>query len=94
MPTPTIKIYSFADLKNATRNFKSDTVLGVGGFGTVYKGWVDSKTLLPSKLGSGMMVAIKKLSPESTQGFNEWQVIKVKNLYLNYFLNSIAVVVI
>ncbi|CAI9110497.1 OLC1v1010542C1 [Oldenlandia corymbosa var. corymbosa] len=66
-------MYSFSDMKSATKNFKSDTVLGVGGFGTVFKGWVDEKTLAPSKFGSGMMVAIKKLNSESMQGFEEWQ---------------------
>ncbi|KAK6154037.1 hypothetical protein DH2020_013676 [Rehmannia glutinosa] len=73
LPASNLKIYSYSDLKNATRNFKSDMVLGVGGFGTVYKGWVDEKTLMPSKLGTGMMVAIKKLNHESVQGFEEWQ---------------------
>ncbi|VFQ88215.1 unnamed protein product [Cuscuta campestris] len=48
-------------------------VLGVGGFGKVYKGWVDEKTLMPSKFGSGTIVAIKKLNDESMQGFEEWQ---------------------
>ena len=74
LPAPNLKVYSVADLKTATRNFKSDMVLGIGGFGTVYKGWVDEKTLAPSKLGAGMLVAIKKLNPESLQGFEEWQV--------------------
>lgn len=74
LPTPSLKVYSFSDMKNATKSFKSDTVLGVGGFGTVYKGWVDEKTLAPSKVGTGMMVAIKKLNHESVQGFREWQV--------------------
>lgn len=74
LPTPNLKVYSFADLKNATKSFKSDMVLGVGGFGTVYKGWVDEKSLVPTKIGTGMMVAIKKLNPESMQGFEEWQV--------------------
>ncbi|XP_052189550.1 probable serine/threonine-protein kinase PIX13 isoform X2 [Diospyros lotus] len=73
LPAPNLKVYSVADLKTATRNFKSDMVLGIGGFGTVYKGWVDEKTLAPSKLGAGMLVAIKKLNPESLQGFEEWQ---------------------
>nr|GMC62549.1 probable serine/threonine-protein kinase PIX13 [Ipomoea batatas] len=48
-------------------------VLGTGGFGTVFKGWVDENTLAPSKPGSGMIVAIKKLNPGSLQGFEEWQ---------------------
>ncbi|OIS98338.1 PREDICTED: probable serine/threonine-protein kinase Cx32, chloroplastic isoform X2 [Nicotiana attenuata] len=73
LPTPNLKIFSFSDLKLATKNFKSDSVLGVGGFGTVYKGWVDEKTLAPTKAGIGMIVAIKKLNSESTQGFEEWQ---------------------
>lgn len=73
LPSPNLKTYSFADLKAATRNFKSDTVLGVGGFGTVFKGWVDEKTLMPTKVGNGMVVAIKKLNSESMQGFEEWQ---------------------
>ncbi|KAL1569787.1 non-specific serine/threonine protein kinase [Salvia divinorum] len=73
LPTPNVKVYSFDDLKTATRSFKGDMKLGVGGFGTVYKGWVDQHTLLPSRHGTGMMVAIKKLNQESTQGFDEWQ---------------------
>lgn len=74
LETPDLKVFSFSDLKSATRNFKSDNLLGEGGFGKVFKGWVDEKTLAPSKMGSGMIVAIKKLNPESVQGFDEWQV--------------------
>ncbi|KAL2551205.1 Uncharacterized protein Fot_04824 [Forsythia ovata] len=76
--TSNLKIYTFADLKNVTKNFKPDMVLGVGGFGTVFKGWVDSKTLSPSKVGAGMIVAVKKRNPESAQGFEEWQIILLK----------------
>ncbi|EYU43737.1 hypothetical protein ABFS82_12G054300 [Erythranthe guttata] len=68
-----LKIYSYSDLRSATGGFKSNTVLGVGGFGTVYKGWVDEKTLAPCKPGTGILVAIKKLNHESIQGFAEWQ---------------------
>ncbi|KAF5791140.1 putative transferase, protein kinase RLK-Pelle-RLCK-VIIa-2 family [Helianthus annuus] len=73
LPAADLKVYTYSDLKACTRSFKSDMVLGVGGFGTVYKGWVDEKTLLPSKNGTGFMVAIKKLNHESVQGFQEWQ---------------------
>ncbi|RVW32904.1 putative serine/threonine-protein kinase PIX13 [Vitis vinifera] len=79
LPTPNLKIFSFADLKTATRNFKSDNVLGIGGFGTVFKGSVDEKTLAPCKAGTGMVVAIKKLNPESLQGFQEWQAVAIGN---------------
>jgi serine/threonine protein kinase len=73
LPSSKLKTYTFSDLKTATRNFKPDSALGVGGFGTVYKGWVDEKTLAPVKVGTGMIVAIKKLNHESVQGFKEWQ---------------------
>ncbi|TKY58365.1 serine/threonine-protein kinase Cx32 [Spatholobus suberectus] len=71
---PNLKVFSFEELKSATKNFKSDTLLGEGGFGTVYMGWLDEKTLAPARAGSGMVVAIKKFNPAGLQGFEEWQV--------------------
>ncbi|KAG7945154.1 hypothetical protein I3843_15G138500 [Carya illinoinensis] len=70
---PNLKEFSLSDLKTATRNFKTDSLLGEGGFGKVFKGWMDEKTLTPCKVGTGMVVAIKKLSSESMQGSQEWQ---------------------
>ena len=69
------KVFTLAELKRSTRNFKPDTVLGEGGFGRVFKGWVDEKTYAPSKVGTGIAVAVKKSSPGSSQGLEEWQVI-------------------
>lgn len=74
MQTPNLKVFSYGDLKAATKSFKSDALLGEGGFGKVYKGWLNAETLAPVKAGSGMMVAIKKLKPDSVQGVEEWQV--------------------
>ncbi|XP_027362499.1 probable serine/threonine-protein kinase PIX13 [Abrus precatorius] len=68
-----MKEFSFVELKAATRSFKSDLLLGEGGFGKVYKGWLDHNTLAPAKPGSGFVVAVKKLKPESVQGLQEWQ---------------------
>ncbi|KAK2984444.1 hypothetical protein RJ640_026931 [Escallonia rubra] len=59
LPLPNLRIFSFAELKVATRNFRQDTVLGEGGFGKVYKGWLDEKA--NSRNGSGTVVAIKRL---------------------------------
>ncbi|KAK2373262.1 putative serine/threonine-protein kinase PIX13 [Trifolium repens] len=70
---PNLKEFSYGDLKVATKNFKSDALLGEGGFGKVYKGWLNAETLTPTKAGSGMMVAIKKLKSDSVQGVQEWQ---------------------
>lgn len=69
-----MKIFTLAELKSATRNFRPDTVLGEGGFGRVFKGWVDPKTYAPSKVGVGIPVAVKKSNPDSAQGLKEWQV--------------------
>jgi len=60
------------DLRAATKNFGSNSYLGEGGFGCVYKGWMDEATLAPTKPGVGRMVAIKKLKKESFQGHREW----------------------
>ncbi|XP_020217610.2 probable serine/threonine-protein kinase PIX13 isoform X1 [Cajanus cajan] len=68
-----LKVFNFADLKAATKSFRSDSLLGEGGFGKVYKGWLHEKRLTPTKAGSGMVVAVKKLNPQSFQGFREWQ---------------------
>ncbi|XP_041996976.1 probable serine/threonine-protein kinase PIX13 [Salvia splendens] len=66
LPHHSLRIFTFAELKAATRNFRNDTVVGEGGFGKVYKGWLDSKS-------GSTVVAVKKLNPESVQGFEEWQ---------------------
>lgn len=72
LPHPNLRIFSFSELKAATRNFRGDTVLGEGGFGKVYKGWLDEKST--SKNSSSTVIAVKKLNSGSMQGFEEWQV--------------------
>ncbi|XWS20843.1 hypothetical protein CRYUN_Cryun30bG0003800 [Craigia yunnanensis] len=69
----TLKIFTLSELKAATRNFRPDTVLGEGGFGRVFKGWIDENTYAPSKVGVGLAVAVKKSNPDSSQGLQEWQ---------------------
>ncbi|XP_060963460.1 probable serine/threonine-protein kinase PBL3 [Cannabis sativa] len=68
----TVKSFSFIDLKNATKNFRSDSLLGEGGFGWVFKGWIDPNTFAPAKPGTGTVVAVKRLKRESFQGHKEW----------------------
>ncbi|KAL2349285.1 hypothetical protein Fmac_003285 [Flemingia macrophylla] len=72
LSSPNLKAFTFNELKNATRNFRPDSLLGEGGFGHVYKGWIDEHTFTASKPGSGMVVAVKRLKPEGFQGHKEW----------------------
>ncbi|XP_074308250.1 receptor-like cytoplasmic kinase 176 isoform X2 [Silene latifolia] len=64
--------FSYNDLSIATRDFRPGSVVGEGGFGSVYKGWIDHQSLAPAKPGTGMVVAVKRLNPEGFQGHKEW----------------------
>lgn len=78
-----LKNFTFAELKAATRNFRPDSVLGEGGFGSVFKGWMDEQSLTASKPGIGMVVAVKKLNQQGWQGHKEWLVSNL-GLQLNF----------
>ncbi|KAL5218386.1 hypothetical protein ABZP36_019070 [Zizania latifolia] len=67
-----LRNFTFSELKGSTRNFRPDSLLGEGGFGAVFKGWIDERTLAPVKPGTGMIVAVKKLKLDSFQGHREW----------------------
>lgn len=67
-----LKIFGFNDLRTATRNFRPDSVLGEGGFGCVFKGWIDENTFKAAKPGTGMVIAVKRLNQEGLQGHKEW----------------------
>ncbi|KAK9052767.1 hypothetical protein SSX86_029397 [Deinandra increscens subsp. villosa] len=61
--SPSLKVFKFADLKKATRKFSPDIMLGKGGYGKVFLGWVDQNTLAPSIPGVGIIaVAVKRFN--------------------------------
>ncbi|OIW14745.1 hypothetical protein TanjilG_05366 [Lupinus angustifolius] len=57
------RYFSFSELQEATKNFDSSAIIGVGGFGNVYLGIIDV----------GTQVAVKRGNPQSEQGINEFQ---------------------
>ncbi|KAM0919760.1 hypothetical protein ACQ4PT_007930 [Festuca glaucescens] len=73
LDAPKLRVFTLAELRAVTRGFKPEMVLGEGGFGRVYKGWADERSLNPAKSSAGVVVAVKKLNHESVQGLQEWQ---------------------
>jgi hypothetical protein len=69
-----LRVFTYQDLKSATRNFRPDSLLGEGGFGSVYKGWIDEHGTTAAKAGTGLTVAVKQLNQEGLQGHKEWLV--------------------
>lgn len=63
VPSNLGRYFTFAELQEATNNFDESLVLGVGGFGKVYKGEIDD----------GSKVAVKRGNPRSEQGMTEFQ---------------------
>ncbi|XP_058187705.1 receptor-like protein kinase FERONIA [Rhododendron vialii] len=67
LPSSNLRIFTFSELRTATKNFRNERMLGEGGFGRVYRGLLDEKN------GRGLVFAVKKLMAGSMQGFREWQ---------------------
>ncbi|XP_051130821.1 putative receptor-like protein kinase At5g39000 isoform X2 [Andrographis paniculata] len=65
--SPNLRAFSYAQLRDITRNFHPDTILGEGGYGKVYRG-----LLKDYGTDSAAAVAIKKVNPTGMQGMKEW----------------------
>ncbi|KAK9272993.1 hypothetical protein L1049_003374 [Liquidambar formosana] len=67
-----LRKFTFNELKSATRNFRPESLLGEGGFGCVFKGWINENGTAPVKPGTGLTVAVKTLNHDGLQGHKEW----------------------
>lgn len=63
LPSDLCRHFSLPEIKSATNNFDDVFIVGVGGFGHVYKGYIDN---------GSTPVAIKRLKPGSQQGAHEF----------------------
>ncbi|KAI3496545.1 hypothetical protein L1887_38910 [Cichorium endivia] len=64
-----LKVFKFANIKRATRNFSQD-LPGNRCPGNVFLGWVDKNTFAPSREGVGIAVAVKTYNEDPLR---EWQ---------------------
>ncbi|XP_022986870.1 probable serine/threonine-protein kinase PBL19 [Cucurbita maxima] len=64
-----LRVFSFSELKSATRGFSRALLIGEGGFGCVFKGVVAASN---SKSDLKMEVAVKQLNRNGFQGHKEW----------------------
>ncbi|KAK7340670.1 hypothetical protein VNO77_21380 [Canavalia gladiata] len=62
LPSHLCRYFTIAEIRAATNNFDEVFIIGVGGFGNVYKGYIDGAT----------PVAIKRLKQGSQQGADEF----------------------
>ncbi|KAG0457734.1 hypothetical protein HPP92_022891 [Vanilla planifolia] len=61
--------FTLFELETITKSFRSDYILGEGGFGTVYKGYIDENVRVGLK---SLPVAVKVLNKQGLQGHREW----------------------
>uniref|UniRef100_A0A453MWZ0 Protein kinase domain-containing protein n=1 Tax=Aegilops tauschii subsp. strangulata TaxID=200361 RepID=A0A453MWZ0_AEGTS len=73
LEAPNLRKFTFLEIQTATKNFRPDRLIGFGGFGWVYRAWVDEKTMNPTTSGPHMAVAIM-------HGKEEWQKFLTVNL--------------
>lgn len=63
--------FTLFELETITKSFRSDYILGQGGFGAVYKGYINENVRVGLK---SLPVAVKVLNKEGLQGHREWLV--------------------
>ncbi|GMH07402.1 hypothetical protein Nepgr_009242 [Nepenthes gracilis] len=66
-----LRVFTFSELKSATRGFSRALLIGEGGFGCVFRGVVRVSVDVDSPY-SKMDVAIKQLNRNGFQGHKEW----------------------
>ncbi|XLT14472.1 hypothetical protein HN51_060162, partial [Arachis hypogaea] len=64
LPSALCRRFSLVEMKTCTNNFDELLLIGVGGFGNVYKGYINE---------GSTAVAIKRLKPGSQQGVQEFR---------------------
>lgn len=67
-----LRKFSYNEIKSATRNFRTGSLIGKGGFGCVYKGFINKNRMSSKKPDIGLPVTMKTLNRNWIQGHKEW----------------------
>nr|XP_043629867.1 uncharacterized protein LOC122601165 [Erigeron canadensis] len=68
---PSLQKFEIDVLQKSTNDFSQDMIIGEGGYGRTYLGWVNENSFTPSKHGDGVIVAVKRL--HCLKEHAEWQ---------------------
>ncbi|KAM0894677.1 hypothetical protein ACQ4PT_024314 [Festuca glaucescens] len=66
-----LRVFTFSELRNATRNLSRSLLVGEGGFGCVYRGTIKIAAS-PEEEAATVEVAVKHLNRNGLQGHKEW----------------------
>ncbi|CAN6850277.1 unnamed protein product [Brassica oleracea] len=73
--TSGVKVFTIAELKKATKVFGDQDMIIEESFGGVVRGYIDPKTLSPSKEGLGIAVVVKMCVLRNGYVLKEWLVV-------------------
>nr|GMD03345.1 serine/threonine-protein kinase CDL1-like [Ipomoea batatas] len=82
--------FTFKELATATQNFRQSNLLGEGGFGSVFKGRLDSD-LATNDVAYDQIVAVKRLNLDGLQGNQEF-IVEVLMLSLLHHQNLVNLI--
>lgn len=71
LPGSNLQVFTLGELRAATQGFSAANFLGAGGFGPVFKGFLDDRVRPRLR---GQAVAVKLLDLDGAQGHKEWLV--------------------
>ncbi|KAH1031281.1 hypothetical protein J1N35_043455 [Gossypium stocksii] len=73
VPARNIHSFCYSVLRAATRKFSKENIIGEGGFGRVYIGYINPDSMRAAKPDTGKAIAIKVLGRRGIQSDEEWQ---------------------
>ncbi|KAL4303693.1 hypothetical protein GQ457_10G029410 [Hibiscus cannabinus] len=73
LPASTMESFYYSVLRAATHKFSDKNIIGEGGFGRVYIGYINPHSMSAAKPDTGKAVAVKVLRRRGVQSDKEWK---------------------